>query len=203
MKVLFITCIGLCCALSQNAFAQKKVRSSNTEVKAVKPVAWNKEPDSFLGIKFGETLPGATRYCEQPVDHGSTVCLAPTVLGNYFKLEGLPSLGFGYDAAMRSQDGKPMWFEMTSQRLNFPKLEAAFIDRYGPPTSSEVVTVKTLGGAELHSKRNSWIGNRVRIDMNERHSKVDESGVVISDLVLSGENLKKNNEVAKQGASKF
>lgn len=203
MKILFITCIGLCCVLSQNAFAQKKSHHPTAPAKASDSVAWNKEPDSFLGIKFGEALTGSARMCRGVVDSGDSVCLSSTGLGDYFDIQNLPTLGFGYAVSMKSQSGMPQWFSITTPRYNFRQLEAAFLDRYGPPTASEVITVRTMGGADLQSQRHSWVGKRIRIDVNERSGTADESGVMISDIVVSKEDMQKNNEKSKQGASKF
>lgn len=203
MKILFIACIGLCCALSQNAFAQKNSRIPEKKAKAISSATWEKEPDSFLGIKFGEQLPGSVRMCKGVADEGDTVCLSPTSLSDYFEVESLPSLGFGYSVSMKSQNGVPQWIAIKSARYNFSRLESAFLDRYGPPTTSEVITVRTLGGADLQSRRRSWAGTRIRIDMDERSGTVDESGVMISDIIVSQEDMQKNNEISKKGASKF
>jgi hypothetical protein len=165
-------------------------------------IAWEKEPDAFLGIKFNEPFnvaPCPTKTVGQYVkteflDYEAmksleAVCLDTTdSLYKYqkrengkFKLAHLPALGIGYSVDVHTTNSVVSKITIDLKQSNFGVLLTAFKDRYSTPTLVESNTVKTNAGAEFNAADVTWKGKTVSIRMYERMGKVDESHVVISD----------------------
>ncbi len=168
-------------------------------------VAWEREPDAFLAIKFNEPFnvaPCPTKTYGQYVKTESIdyeamksregVCLDTTdSLYKYqkpengtFKLAHLPELGIGYAVSVHTKNGVVSKITIDLKQSNFGVLLTAFKDRYGTPTSVESNTVKTNAGAEFNAAEVIWKGKKLSIRMYERMGKVDESHVVISDNAI-------------------
>jgi hypothetical protein len=188
--------------------AQKKAKS---EPKPQEPAVWAKEPNSFLGIKFGEPIP-TLQECPRDgygpdferIKQLPSICLAGTpAVKEYFNIYNLPPLGFSYSVSMKLEQGVPVWFSLTTQGENFDQLVTAFLERYGPPSEQVAGSVKTRAGAEFSSRSYLWKGKRIEILLDERSERIDISGVMITDAELSKARLQRQQDMNKAGASKL
>lgn len=178
---------------------------------------WEKEPDSFVGVKFNEPFNVTPCPTKILIQHPKTemldrvamkslqgVCLDTTDRRykhrqpehDIFKLENLPSLGIWYKLNVHTKNGVVSEITMDLEQSDFGVLLTAFKDRYGTPSSIESTQVKTNAGAEFKAARVIWKGKKLSIQMYERMGKIDESYVVISDNAI------KEAEVVAQRASR-
>lgn len=170
------------------------------------PKSWDKEPESFLGIRLGErlTVPACpirnigqlTRIdtldfeairklegvCFDPRD---TSVKYPGPAGpSFYKLINVPSLGIPYSVSVRMKADVVEKVTIDLKQTNFSVLVDVFNQRYGAPTSVDTSMVKSNSGVEFSVRDVLWQGKKISIRMYERLNRIDESYVVVSDNAL-------------------
>jgi len=207
-------------ALKVTSPAPKTEQDTDT-IKA-NPKAWDKEPDSFLGIKFNEPL--TVDPC--PIKHISTyteslaydimrllpgVCLDPLDSNykygdhdnNTLKIRNVPDIGVGYDVDVTIKNGVVTKFTIDLKQYGYLLLLSAFKERYGDPTSIYNDTVKNNAGGEFNSLNVEWKGKKITISMRERYLMVDKSYVTISDNATEEAEAAKDRAKRASEAQKF
>lgn len=211
--------IAVACALALG------VVCISAEAKNPAPVShaqkWSKEPDGFLGIKFGapmsvqacptkvigesviagRTVGGVTTIDFDSVKKLDGVCVNETSSGNF--LMNTPDLGFSYGVQIGRNAGSPTDFTMTSPPNDFDALSAAFIARYGQPTSRTKSIAKTIGGATFDNEELQWRGEHVTIIMRKYGDRVDQSETDIMDEDYWGPRERARAESAAAGIGKL
>lgn len=184
--------------------------------------SWSSEPESFLGIRLAE--PFAVAACPVKTMRGEEVpdwpairqlegvCFNPTALGmrstspteaRLYELENKPSLGFEYRVLALVSRGVVSRITLDLDQAAFGALQAAFVARYGPPTSEESKPFKTKGGAEFTSATLRWEGAKMTIRMHERYSRADRAQAVVFDNAIYQREVEAAKERLKGEASKF
>jgi hypothetical protein len=188
------------------------------------PKDWDKEPDAFLGIHFGEPFkvePCPIKVLGQYVkteilDYDAVkslpgVCVDPTDASykygkpenTTYKLANLPALGIGYKVSVQMKDAVVSKITMELDQSNFGVLLQAFKDRYGAPTEVKTDTVKNRAGGEFSATDVTWRGKKLSISMYERLNRIDESYVVISDNVIMAQEIAAQRAKRASEAQKF
>ncbi|KWZ53273.1 hypothetical protein WK57_30260 [Burkholderia ubonensis] len=150
---------------------------------------WDREPDGFLGIKFGAPLsvqqcPKQTIANQTFVDFGRLKTIDGLCIdgdSSYGQLWNTPELGLEYRVWVTGNDGAPTSFLLKSAPKDFDALSAAFISRYGPPTNRATSAAQTIGGASFRNVTLQWRGERVRITMQKYGDRVDQSETSVAD----------------------
>lgn len=195
MKRVLIAAIA---AVSVSAWTQQAMPQGN----------WEKEPETFLGIRLGDRFMvpacptkdyGSRQVPIVVVDYGALsqvqgVCFNPSLNvssipsgdgpGSY-RLENIPNLGVEYSISVRVNAGVSERIVMRLKQSGFEVLLDAFMQRYGQPTQISSGVAKNLGGAELQSRQVEWLGRNLSIRMYERHNTMDESHIEVSSNAIA------------------
>lgn len=216
MKGIYVVCaLALGLGVCAGASAAKKPTAAPVVQK------WSKEPDSFLGIKFGapssvqacptkmiggtviagKVFPGITSIDFDAVKSLNGVCVdGTTSLG---LLRNTPDLGFSYSVMMGTNDGATTDFTLTSDPSDFNTLAATFITRYGEPTNRAKSAVQTIGGATFENEVLQWQGEHVAIVMRKYADRVDRSETSILNEDYWGPKEKARSAAASAGVGKL
>jgi len=189
------------------------------------PYFWDKEPDSFVGVKlnepftvaacptktFGqyvktetldyEAMKSLEGVCYDSTD--STIKYAGPSGPHRYKLAKLPALGIGYNVYVYPKNGVVTKITVELKQSSFDVLFTAFKERYGAPMSIKTNAVKTQAGAEFTASDVVWKGKKISINMYERLSRVDESHVVISDNATMEAEMEAQRQKRSSEAQKF
>jgi hypothetical protein len=189
------------------AFAKK---AANKAPEATLPAKWEKEPDGFLGIKFGEIMPMTVSDCPRNgayVDFARLKQLDSICFDgdrkNYGRLWNTPDLGFPYQMAVMLDSGVPVSFTITTDPKYFASLAKVLVQRYGSPTRQADSTVQSQGGAEFENQTLSWVGPHVTIKADMRSGQVDTSETYISDHVYWQKKQADQDSAAARGSSQL
>ncbi|MBM2769894.1 hypothetical protein [Burkholderia anthina] len=174
---------------------------------------WTKEPDGFLGFKFGEPFPDSGTLPDCPKDGShtdysavfkmSSMCFDGYGRSSYGTIWNTPKLGFGYEVNVMISDGKPVTFVLATKPENFSQLADVLIQRYGPPSQSKTGTVQNGAGATFDNQSLKWIGKKVTINAEMRSGTVDQSKVFISDRAYWDARQSEQDQAAKSGADQL
>jgi len=200
--------------------AQKTEQDTDT-IKA-NPKIWDKEPDSFLGIKFNEPLtvdPCPIKYINEHTESLAYdimrllpgVCIDPLDANykygnpdnNTLIIRNVPDIGVGYDVDVTIKNGVVAKFTIYLKQYGYLLLLSAFKERYGYPTSIENSTVKNNAGGEFNSLNAEWKGKKITISMRERYLMVDKSYVIIYDNATEEAETAKDRAKRASEAQKF
>ena len=133
------------------------------------------EPDSFRGIPFGASEATARAsirmFCN---DTTPPHRVADRICGDEATIGDVSVKGYFFFTEDRFLSGA----------LNFPSksfasIEASFIERHGPPTTTTEETVQNRMGAEFTNRVHKWIGPRVSIRLYRYSGKVTEGSAYI------------------------
>ena len=158
-----------------------------------KSVGWSKEPSTVLGVKIGAALADqeippcpkisvrspTSRTNEMVYDDNHKELCWKDSLGYWglWGLENTPSLGFGYVANMRLDDGGLVVSGLTIRTPieNYGKLKALLIERYGRPTEIGRQRYSNGFGAITSGEILVWRGRDIRLQVeevgNDQHSQ--------------------------------
>jgi hypothetical protein len=189
----------------------KKIVGKSPASPAAQP--WTREPDGFLGIKFGEPFPDFDAIPDCPKNGNSIdfavvhtmrkLCFDGYGRTSYGTLWNTPDLGFGYAVNVMIEDGMPVSFIIQTQPSTFDELEKVLIQRYGVPTSTVAGTVKAGSGAEFDNLSLRWIGQKVTIDAEMRSGQVDESKTFINDKAYWDARESQRNKASEEGSARL
>jgi hypothetical protein len=177
-------------------FAQQTPRDATpnrpTVSKNKSIVTWEKEPDAFMGIKFGESF--AAQVPECPKDavgyHPKAIfsshrrCFKSIAMyGNKraFFVENSPDIGFNtINLSPKVVDGNFEGLSFNFFHGDYLKAFELFRARYGEPTSVNTLSYQTIGGASLTGNVNRWQGKNITITVMEYGLRLDEGYVNVS-----------------------
>lgn len=155
--------------------------------------AWN-EPDGFRGVPWGTnretvkeqmglTNPNCFMASESTTAY---VCSGTITVGG---VEATVGAGFSDADALISV---VLFFESK----DFDQMKAAFLERYGKPTSRETPTIQNRMGAKFEQERLLWTGTKVVISLSRYADSIDKGRAVIT----TAENLRAGGERSREKA---
>lgn len=177
-------------ALAQQRPTRKQAGKSPTP-QAAQPQRWAKEPDSFMGMKFGEVLPECPMVKPDPVfyieyDYSkmraeNRLCYTRANTASPLKeVQNLPDIGMPITLNWPYLvNGLFEGFYFQFYNRNYDRLEGMFIARYGEPTSKEPVTLKNQVGLSFESVELIWQGTNVTITLSKYGSEFDKGKVMV------------------------
>ncbi|MGB7547458.1 MAG: hypothetical protein WBM14_06905 [Terracidiphilus sp.] len=154
------------------------------QTQVLQPRVWPQEPDSFLGIRFGQPLRASVVECPHVTENGYTSydwpnfgrpCFTPS--------EGSPgaydvyNLGTFYDIYVYEVNGKVECITTKFKAWRADAVAQALTEKFGAAHLDKIVTVQNKMGASFDDRTLTWKGTNVEIDFDSIGSKVDEGGV--------------------------
>ena len=188
---------------------------------------WDKEPTSFVGIDLGKPLPEnfacpriirrwGVRSMPTPQQFCATTdeylfnkyggeFLGP---GKTLRFYNGPDLGFAYSDWIDLQDGMVETIGLETENNHYGALKQLLFTRYGPPTSTSMVTWTLQdNGGQLLSEESFWTGKSVSIKLSEYsgQSRLGQwfSAVYVSDNKLVDAEQNENQASQENAASKL
>ena len=138
-------------------------------VRSASPALAFNEPDSFLGVKWGDT-PDAAREVMWKRD-GDVRCES----GVYGQCIGETTIGdLRITIVMRFEGGHFSGATGFFQSRQYRQIRAMFVEKYGTPTKTETETVSNRLGATLTGESLHWIGKGTIIDLKQYGVKIAE-----------------------------
>jgi hypothetical protein len=136
---------------------------------AAPAAAWN-EPDSFLGVKWGDS-PDTAREVMGKRD-GDVRCES----GRYGHCVGETTIGdVRIILAMTFDDSSRFAGAIGSfASRSYRDVRAMFVEKYGPPTKTETGKVTNRLGAALTSETLRWVGKNIVIELPQHGVNVTE-----------------------------
>jgi hypothetical protein len=138
---------------------------------------WDKEPDAFMGIKFGKSLTAQVKRCPKNYfviksdDPARIICLSTTGMpGIFHNSIYLPNLGFPTALATTAVylvGGNFEGMRFKYAHVYSDKMYELFQSRYGKPTRIRTATYQNLGGASFRGNIYTWEGKNVTIRVDE------------------------------------
>lgn len=173
-----------------------------------KNLTWLSEPDSFMGLKFGEPLSNHMPECPKhkeningniydvyDIDLSFDTKTCWKNLDMEFKtIENPPRLGVAYQAAARVVNDSFEGMIMTFEHFDYLKVLDLFSERYGKPNSEQKTPVQTRAGMKLLGNKYSWIGKNVTIELSEYGRSVDKGELFIFTNSLENSYLEENKK---------
>lgn len=88
--------------------------------------------------------------------------------------------------AFHFPDGRLASVNLTIRGVDFPGLVAAFVERFGKPTSDQVEAVQTMAGAKLDNRQVLWKRGGISLMASQRSRRLDEAAIsLVSDAALA------------------
>lgn len=142
---------------------------------AGKSTAWNREPSSFLGIAFHKPLSSSVKECAGSRDDPAEGQLCFEKIGTQRGVLGEP--GFGMVLATEV-DGNVEVIAANFTTDRFPVVDAALVDKFGPPQTIETEEVKSGAGASFLQITHEWRGHDVLIVCKSIAGDVEHGALV-------------------------
>lgn len=156
-------------------------------VAALLPVlAHAADADRVLGVQLGaalerQTIPtcaGGARHARPPGP-----CLEWPAPGSGEEtaaaIWNAPELPFSYSAEVLAFRGAVSALQLSAKSAEFDRVLETLAARFGAPSSSDVVTMATIGGARMPSRVVRWQAGALEVLAVERGSRIDEALVTI------------------------
>ncbi|MDQ3203920.1 MAG: hypothetical protein M3Q94_17430, partial [Pseudomonadota bacterium] len=163
---------------------------------------WNKEPDSFMGLRFDQKVDAAMPVCPRGTVISKQLCHEPPYT-NLYTVRGGPEIGFGYSLSVFAGGPGVESFYLTTNSDNFSKMAALFTSKYGAPMDSSSEIVKTKAGASFTNETLSWQGRKVSITLQKFAGDINTSAATISDLATTAQKAAEREAKANSNASKL
>ncbi len=156
---------------------------------------WAKAPDSFMGLKFGQSLPGQMKKC--PTDRyfvvdgqrhymidyekqGKEPCYVPVGL-RVADFYNAPNIGFLISIPRIFRTDKDafegMYFMLAHSDYN--KMKQLLLAQYGAPTRIENEKITTMGGAVLNKEYLRWEAPDLTLALREYTDDINQSFLTI------------------------
>lgn len=195
-NILFIVAIAFAGQSSAQSQLEKKKSARPAASKAQR---WDKEPDSFMGMRFGDplaecprattTVPASVRieYDYPKIRESERPCYILTdSLSPPGEVHNLPDIGMPVrETWPHLIDGRFEGFHFKFWNRDYDRLKALFITRYGPPTSISTVTLKNRTGLSFDSPELTWQGRNVSIRLTEYGDQLDQGRVEVGTEALA------------------
>ena len=166
---------------------------------------WPKEPDSFIGVPIGQPLPDAIPECPKTTHDkliSQSICLDRSgVSYGLARMYGLPReiefVGYPYYMIKKGVVASAV---VKVKHSDYRRLKELFIERYGHPTEKTSVDLQNSMGAKVKSEILVWRGKKVRIEVVEFASTLNESGAFVFDLASEDSRKKESTDGIRKGA---
>jgi hypothetical protein len=199
IKIFYIVLLSLLVIFStyrNEAYARTKQRTPTH-------TTWEAEPDSFLGIKFGQPLDSqmpecpkhtySTGFSSYETNYSIDAKACWEELGRGFRtISNPPALGVFYQATAYVINGLFEGIVITFDHYNYLKMLDLFRERYGSPSHVQKSSFQTHSGMKLEGNVYHWVGRNVEIRFSEYGSKLDEGEVDISTKALQNSYIEEN-----------
>lgn len=165
---------------------------------AVVARAW-KEPDSFMGIKFGEDLRSSLPRCPAVITETRELCWRHAGSGDDYEIW---NTGLGQvTARLLSSKLEYLTIEFTS--IHGAELLAILSERYGPPLTLKTEPWKSKAGASFDNTIAEWIGKNISIRFEERFATRDEGIIIYSSAAWRADAEQKRQQKIKEEAGRL
>jgi hypothetical protein len=156
---------------------------------------WPLEPKEFRGIPF----PGASKAeVTKKFAIDDRFCQSTSCLDENFALADVPIQTL-FDFA----NDKLVQIFMSFSSSAFQKVKAIFVERYGPPTTTQTSTVRTRGGVEYQNETVIWLGTAVEVHVVKYGTTVEDGAVLFLDRIRRDEETKAGEQARKKAAASF
>lgn len=144
------------------------------------PMPWEAEPDSFMGLRLGESFSQQIQQCSTTnmLGYNGPICSSASLNGMAL-LEGYPQLGVVMRVTGSYSSDTLQSVSISVKHYDYDQLKAILLKRYGQPTLEEAVEYRTVGGAPVEGARLHWSGKRVSILLSEYADDLNRSIMTI------------------------
>jgi len=145
-------------------------------------IRWDREPSSFLGIKFNVPLKQQLPECG---DDSKRMCWGaagdPDDMGGAFtSIWNPPDLGFLCYISVFTVDSKVEAFTVKVPYDNYPKVHQVLVARYGQPTHEYKAGFETNSGQDYDNYISNWKGEAVVIELDQRDEYYNQTTFWVS-----------------------
>jgi len=156
--------------------------------------AWN-EPDTFRGVPWGASEEAAKERIPATCMSNPNDMFGERTCSSSFTVGDVPT-----KALLWFRSGGFVGVTLRFDPKRFYTIEAAFKERYGPPTSTKEDPGKTRGGLEFVNVEHEWQGSKVYISLKKYAGTISESRAVIQTAAEREEQMKNIRQRGKKGA---
>lgn len=208
MKTIFCALLVLVAASTSLAQTNKKT----TPVPVTAHIKWDKEPEAVFGIKLGDSIPaGSFPECILPsrangYKNPTEMCIESgpgPYAGKIATLHAAPLPQVSSTATINLDDTLVSSIHINFHHENHEKMRAILIERYGPPTKTDISTVQTGAGASFQAETLAWEGAKNSVRLFERWDTASKSLAVFSSNQLSEKQGNRILKSLKDSASKL
>lgn len=171
-EVVFGVSIMLCLdSCGHIVYAKNKPRSESI-------LTWDAEPDSFLGLKFGQTLESQIPECQNEYDilNSSKSCWKSFGQG-LRPINNPPTLGVLYEAYGHVVNGTLEGMTIEFDHYNYLKMLDMFREKYGLPTLEKKSLFQATGGVKVQGNVYHWVGKNIEIIFSEYGGTIDKGEI--------------------------
>ena len=184
---LLLLCLSVALCVSTSAIADNpQIAKTNQRIGKQSPKARFREPDGFLGLKFGVPLTRQLQACDHRVYGEQSTppvfCYAKLSTGalGYAELENPPQIGLAYSAVVLLLDSSVEDICLSFRSEDFPQMLKLLSVRFGKPKVTESTISEGKAGDMYEGKVHKWFGPSVSITLSEYGDKPDESKLVLA-----------------------
>jgi hypothetical protein len=158
------------------------------------------EPDSFMGLRFGQDIRSQILECPPDWYNTSTLCRREIAAG----LHEVLNVRVGdriFGSVMANQISGQMenvMISFSSDRFN--EIMEMLTARYGKPTEKSVQPWRSKAGATFNNNTASWRWRNLHISVDERGNKVDEGFLFYSTAAWRASKESERNKTIKDAA---
>jgi hypothetical protein len=146
-----------------------------------KPHSWPQEPNSFLGIAFGQPLRASVRECPSEVQYGHKVYREYKADYPCFNQYGSSYIVYNvrtfYKIYPVEVNGNVEDVEASFKAWSTQDVAQALTEKFGTAEVDKVIPVQNRMGASFEDHTLTWKGTNVEIDFDSIGSNVDEGSV--------------------------
>lgn len=174
------------------------------------PTEWTQEPATFLGMTLGGGFPDSLSDC--PIlptggpDYAAMLHGPSCLIKMSEEIKAIwnpPNIGIDYSASAFLSNGKIRAIYLKLHSNDFTEMRKLLVLKYGEPSKTADVPVKTAAGGDFTSEEDNWTGKHVSILLSERANTVDHASVYVTDNDLAAKVQAENNKKEDEAASKF
>lgn len=186
---------------------------SGAQTKA--PAVWEQEPTAYRGIPWGAEPRAAADSIEKgksPIS-GKCFCAVGHECPPTKAIDPPPAQRHCFsEISVAGVTLNETWtftvdhFAGVSMRFdsdNYDRMRAMFVQRYGPPTTTEHTPFKTRGGLEATNEELSWDGPIAAVRLTHFGGKITEGRASVVTKALLDEFSKEQKEREAEGAKVF
>jgi hypothetical protein len=157
-------------------------------------IAWN-EPETFRGVPWGASEETLTKQIPGDCMASPDLHLAERICSSSFTIGDVPT-----KALLWFRSGGFVGVRLAFDPRQFFTVEAAFRERYGPPTNTRNEPGRTKGGLEFVNVQHEWQGVKIYISLDKYGGRITESRAIIQTVADREEELKYIRQRGKKGA---